>query len=111
VYPGNELCTLPLAGGFITTAPCWVFDMVISTSSLRTTGTYGYYWSAGTSMAAPHATGVAAIIITQTKEWAYSRPEYLRPDHIFAEMRRRADYVGSSTTREYGQGRVNPVFP
>jgi subtilisin family serine protease len=51
-YPGNENCTI--AG---LTRPCWVFDLVFST------GNNGWYWSAGTSMAAPHAAGVAALII------------------------------------------------
>lgn len=50
-YPGNEDCTV---GGL--TRPCWVFDMVFSDNYL------GYSWSAGTSMAAPAASAVAAII-------------------------------------------------
>jgi len=47
-YPGNEFCTF---------APCWALDMVLSTN-------FGgsYTWSAGTSMAAPVAAGVAALI-------------------------------------------------
>jgi len=51
--PGNDLCTV----GTIT-VPCWVFDMVFSVS--RGTGTYT--WAAGTSMSAPAAAGVAALI-------------------------------------------------
>lgn len=56
-YPGNETCvvgtTIPLA------RPCWVFDLVFST------GNGGWYWSAGTSMAAPHVAGVAALVISE----------------------------------------------
>jgi len=52
-YAGNEVCTV---GGL--TRPCWLFDLVFST------GNNGWYWSAGTSMAAPHAAGVAALIIS-----------------------------------------------
>ena len=53
-YPGNEGC---LVAGLA--RPCWVFDLVFST------GNGGWYWSAGTSMAAPHAAGVAALIIAE----------------------------------------------
>ena len=54
-YPGDEACAMP-AVGFFVLAPCWVFDMVLSTSRA------GYSWAAGTSMAAPAASAVAAII-------------------------------------------------
>ncbi|HEX5760354.1 MAG TPA: S8 family serine peptidase [Thermoanaerobaculia bacterium] len=55
-YPGNEDCTMPIVGGTIT-RPCWVFDMVLSTSRA------GYSWAAGTSMASPAAAAVAALIV------------------------------------------------
>jgi subtilisin family serine protease len=58
VYPGNEDCTI--AG---VTRPCWVFDLVFSTGSDLDPNVARYFWGAGTSMAAPHASGVAAIII------------------------------------------------
>ncbi|HET7768428.1 MAG TPA: S8 family serine peptidase [Chloroflexota bacterium] len=54
-YPGNENCTMATATSTIT-RPCWVFDLVLSTSRA------GYSWAAGTSMAAPAASAVAAII-------------------------------------------------
>jgi subtilisin family serine protease len=56
-YPGAENCTV--AG---LTRPCWVFDLYLSTSR-GTTAAGGYSWAAGTSMAAPTASGVAAIIV------------------------------------------------
>lgn len=58
-YPGDDSCSRTLSNGAVLTRPCWVFDMVLSTTS----GTGGYGWSAGTSMAAPHASGVAALIV------------------------------------------------
>jgi len=54
-YPGSENCTRPTTTGTLT-RPCWVFDMVLSTSRA------GYSWAAGTSMAAPAAAAVAALI-------------------------------------------------
>jgi subtilisin family serine protease len=62
-YPGNEFCAVPRADGSLVVNPCWVFDMVISTSrgtAAQTTGSWS--WAAGTSMAAPAASAVAAII-------------------------------------------------
>lgn len=58
-YPGNENCTV--AG---ITRPCWVFDLYLSTSR-GTTANGSYSWAAGTSMAAPTASAVAAIIVQQ----------------------------------------------
>ncbi len=59
-YPGNESSTMPVSGGTVT-VPCWVFDLVLSTSR-GGTAAGGYSWAAGTSMAAPAASAVAAII-------------------------------------------------
>ncbi|HVG06664.1 MAG TPA: S8 family serine peptidase [Thermoanaerobaculia bacterium] len=59
--PGEALCTLPLATGTITNR-CWVFDLYLSTSR-GTTANGAYSWAAGTSMAAPAASAVAAIIV------------------------------------------------
>ena len=54
--PGTAPCTY---GGF--TTQCWVFDMVLSTAR-GTSINGGYSWAAGTSMAAPAASAVAAMI-------------------------------------------------
>lgn len=59
--PGNAVCTLPTATGTITNF-CWVFDLYLSTSR-GTTVNGAYSWAAGTSMAAPTASGVAALIV------------------------------------------------
>lgn len=59
-YPGNENCTLPTATGTIT-RPCWVFDLYLSTAR-GTTPAGTYVWAAGTSMATPATSAVAAIL-------------------------------------------------
>lgn len=61
VYPGSENCTRTTSGGADLTRPCWVFDLVFSTVR-GGTGAGGYGWAAGTSMAAPAASAVAALI-------------------------------------------------
>ncbi len=57
-YPGNEECTFDG-----TTFPCWVFDMVPAPCG-GIDGTFTC-WAAGTSMATPAASGVAALIVGQ----------------------------------------------
>jgi lantibiotic leader peptide-processing serine protease len=60
--PTSQLCTIPTAtlGGVI--QPCFVFDLVISTSRGNAASTTSYSFAAGTSMAAPAAAAVAALI-------------------------------------------------
>ena len=82
-YPGNEGCVV--AG---LARPCWVFDLVFSTGSNGS-----WYWSAGTSMAAPHAAGVAALIISETGD--------SRPDQVIREMRARATDAGKPGRDDY----------
>lgn len=59
--PGNALCTRSTTTGSIT-QPCWVFDLVLSTSRGGAASTTSYSFAAGTSMAAPAASAVAAMI-------------------------------------------------
>lgn len=96
-YPGNELCTV--AGR---TLPCWVFDLVLSTGN-GTSPTGNYYFSAGTSMACPHAAGVAALIIGKN-----GGP--MDPARVEAALRASADDLGKSGRDPiYGYGRVNAL--
>jgi len=55
-WPTNENCTLTRTDGVPLTRPCWVFDMVMSTTRA------GWGWAAGTSMATPAVAAVAALI-------------------------------------------------
>jgi subtilisin family serine protease len=96
IYPGEELCTIgPL------TRPCWVFDLVFSTGSNLNPAIASYYWSAGTSMAAPHAAGVAAIIIG-------AHGGDMNPLFATLALYRSADDLGKrGRDAFYGSGRVN----
>jgi lantibiotic leader peptide-processing serine protease len=60
--PGEALCSIPRIPAGVVTQPCWVFDMVMSTVRGSGTSTTTYSWASGTSMAAPAATAVAALI-------------------------------------------------
>lgn len=96
-YPGNEACSRTLTNGQVITVACWVFDMVLST----TTGTGGYSWNAGTSMAAPHVSGVAALIIGK-------HGGELAPAEVERILRASSDDVGRpGADPVYGSGRVN----
>lgn len=92
-YPGNENCTMPTATGTIT-RPCWVFDLYLSTSRA------GYTWAAGTSMAAPSASGVAALIL-------HANPG-ISLGALKAKLAQSADDEGKVGKDEfYGRGFVN----
>ncbi len=95
VYPGEEDCTVGTS--FPITVPCWVLDLVFST------GNGGWYWSAGTSMATPHAAGVAALILS---EGGVNDPAGLE-----AELRARADDLGvPGQDSTYGLGRASSGY-
>jgi lantibiotic leader peptide-processing serine protease len=58
----DALCNMPFPGGS-TTQFCETFDMVMSTTRGSGASNTTYGWAQGTSMAAPLAAGVAALII------------------------------------------------
>lgn len=87
------LCTVG-----IVTNRCFVFDYVLSA------GANSYYWSIGTSMAAPHAAGIAALILSE-------QGGQMKPAQLRAEMRRRAERVGKSGKDPvFGHGRVHSGY-
>ena len=98
--PGNAICTVPTATG-TTTNFCWVFDLYLSTSR-GTTVNGGYSFAAGTSMAAPTASGVAAIIVQQNPGISLGA--------LKAKLLQTAVDAGKVGTDEfYGRGVVNAL--
>ncbi len=92
-YPGSEIVTIAGVRQF-----AWVFDMVFSTTSRGR-----YSWSAGTSMAGPHAAGVAALIVGKNGG-------KMDPAQVRAAMRASADDLGKpGRDPYYGYGRVNAL--
>jgi subtilisin family serine protease len=93
-YPGNEECTVV---GLV--RPCWVFDMVFAPIP------GGFSWAAGTSMAAPHVAGAAAVIISAYRTTYGSN---LTPSQVEQVLKRVADDLGPAGRDDvFGSGRLD----
>ncbi|WP_255593709.1 S8 family serine peptidase [Pontibacter sp. HSC-14F20] len=92
MYPGNEITVIGGIRQYV-----YVFDYVFST------GNGSYYWSVGTSMAGPHAAGVAALLIGKNGG-------KMDPSHVLAKLRATSDDLGKPGRDPYfGYGRVNAL--
>jgi lantibiotic leader peptide-processing serine protease len=90
LHPEEGPCTI--AG---LTRPCWVFDLVFST------GNNAWFWAAGTSMAAPHVAGTAALIIGKNGG-------DMNPAQVNKAILAGSDDLGDPGKDDtYGRGRVN----
>jgi len=65
------------------TRPAWVFDLVLSTNN-----NFGWSWAGGTSMAAPHVSGLAALIVGENGG-------DMSPAQVLSELRNRAEDAGA----------------
>jgi subtilisin family serine protease len=103
--PGTALCSrprMPLSSGLVVTQQCWVFDMVMAPCRGAGTSTGTYCWAAGTSMAAPAVSGVAALIVGKYGP--------MHPAQLEARLRQSADDLGKPGNDDfYGRGRVNAL--
>ncbi len=81
-----------------------MFDEVFAPGGYSVSGgvaTPIYYWAAGTSMAAPHVSGVAALIIGK-------HGGHMDPGAVEQILRKSADDLGKpGNDAAYGAGRVN----
>jgi len=99
---GHSLVDFAAPGGDFMLYPngYWYYDMVMAPTYVLGTSHY-YSWAAGTSQAAPHVTGVAALIIE-------AHGGSMHPAQIKAILQQSADDLGKPGNDEYyGMGRIN----
>mgnify|MGYP003571908535 CR=1 FL=1 len=93
--PGGDYANYP--------NPYWWYDMVFSTTINLPTTPPGYYrwsWMSGTSMAAPCAAGVAALIV--------SKYGHMDPSQLKHKLIKSSDDLGKpGADPAYGKGHVN----
>lgn len=100
MLPGNDPCTLPRVPSGSVTTNCWVFDMVMSTVRGSGASTTTYSWAAGTSMAAPAVSAVAALV--------KQRFPWISVGGLKTKLARSADDEGKKGNDPYyGKGFVN----
>ena len=99
--PTSQICSIPrIPAGSVTTA-CFVFDFVISPGTIPSNT--GYFFADGTSMAAPHVAGVAALILQK-------HGLNLSPSQVRAYLAASADDLGKpGSDGFYGAGFVNAL--
>lgn len=100
--PGNAICSFQRNPSGSSLQFCWVLDMVIAPCRGSGASISSYCWAAGTSMATPAVSGVAALIV--------GRFGHIGPAAVERRLRQSADDLGKPGNDDfYGGGRVNAL--
>lgn len=95
--PQSQVCNVG-----VITAPCFVFDFVLSPGGKTAKGGNLYYFAAGTSMATPHVSGEAALIV--------GKFGHMNPSQLRAIIEQSADQVPKpGESAAFGRGRINAL--
>lgn len=94
--PTSQICTVG-----VITRPCFVFDFVLSPGG-KLGNSNLYFFAIGTSMATPHVSGLAALIV--------GKFGHMPPAQIRALIQNTADSIGNpGSSAEVGKGRINAL--
>lgn len=94
--PQSQVCKVG-----VITAPCFFFDFVLSPAAKNGTSNL-YAFAAGTSMAAPHVSGLAALIV--------GKFGHMNPSQLRTLIEQSADQVPKpGESAAFGHGRINAL--
>lgn len=95
--PQSQICKVG-----VITDPCFFFDFVLSPGGKTATGRNQYYFAAGTSMATPHVSGEAALIV--------GKFGHMSPAQLRSLIDQSADQVPKpGESAAFGHGRINAL--
>jgi subtilisin family serine protease len=94
--PQSQVCKVG-----VITDPCFVFDFVLSPGGKLGTSNR-YFFATGTSMATPHVSGLAALIV--------GKFGHMNPSQLRTLIEQSADSVPKpGASAQFGQGRINAL--